>query len=242
LRDVAVAAVALEQCRLQRKSTAVISCQLFAYLLPIPRHNQFAKNGPSISIQARAYDRYGLSFKGHDLPPNFRQVIHRGSCHHRKDGARVPRRCGPRYWHHRGRARCYRRSFFPVTSFLLSSDSSCLLPTRADIPGSLCNLDVHTHPSSLPRSWPAPVERRATPPSCRRTTLTRELPPGSARPHHLPFPPPSPTFLPSVNRLRKWARPNTIRGPRLCRRCLEESEPARHQPVSGRRPPAIPRR
>ncbi|KAH9050365.1 hypothetical protein EDB83DRAFT_2400089 [Lactarius deliciosus] len=52
--------------------------------------------------------------------------------------------------------------------------------------------------------------------------LANELQPGSARPYHLPHPPLCPTFFPFIDKRWTQSRSVTIRGPRLCRRCLEE--------------------
>ena len=130
----------------------------------------------------------------------------------------------------------------PPPSPLSSSQLIFLSPStpRANIQRPFRHLDFHTHPSFLPRPRSSPLERRDCPPNRRRATPTRPLPPGPTRPHHIPLPHPSSALLAPINRLWQRARTNTIRGQRLCGRCVEEPEQARDEPVSRRRTPAIP--
>ena len=111
---------------------------------------------------------------------------------------------------------------------------------RANIPRPLRHLDFHTHPPFLSRPSSSPLERRDCPPNRRRAAPACSLPPGPARPHHIPLPHPSSALLAPVNRLRQRARTNTIRGQRLRWRCMEEPEQASDEPVSRRRIAAIP--
>ena len=114
----------------------------------------------------------------------------------------------------------------PPPSPLSSSQLISLSPStlRANIPRPLRHLDFHTHPPFLSRPRSSPLERRDCPPNRRRAAPACSLPPGPARPHHIPLPHPSSALLAPINRLWQRARTNTIRGQRMCGRCVEEPE------------------
>ena len=97
-----------------------------------------------------------------------------------------------------------------ITHLTLSHSSPSLSLPRAHIPRPFRYLYVHTHTSFLPRPRSTPLQRRHSPPTPRRATPTRPLPPGPAWHHHIPLPNSSSAILAPVNRLWKWARTDTL--------------------------------
>jgi hypothetical protein len=113
---------------------------------------------------------------------------------------------------------------------------------RTDISRPFCNINLSTYPSHLPRTRSTSFKRCPSSPNSRRAPSTRALPSCPTRTDHIPISAPSPWLLSSLHRFWKWACQNSIRGPRICRRFLERSKPARYRPVPGGRFTAVPRR
>ena len=161
------------------------------------------KNGSSISIQARAYERYAPSLQGQGVRPSqthFTSPATQSPERWSLSPAQAKASVSASSWSSSSPSKVCDRSPYPAHI----PKPDLLLP-RANFSRPFCNLDVPPHPSPLPRPWPASFKRRPSPPSRWRAPVTRASPPCPARTYYLPLPSPSSSLLPFVYRF--WKRP-----------------------------------